>query len=158
MKRLWEPLPLSREAELSLQFVWLKQSCLECFRCPLFFLAFLDSLCGHAIPSRLPCLRTVCRVCKMSKSPRTATRSWLLCTSIISIFHVSTYCTSPIRCVSPAHLGLVGVLLQLSNAKFVFRDTNMRLKYTQKEAVGTDMASVVVTVDEDYDLMHGPEV
>ena len=71
----------------------------------------------------------------MSKGPRTATRSWLLCTSI-----------------------LVGVLLQLSNAKFVFRDTNLRLKYTQKEAVGIDMPSVVVTVDEDYDLMHDPEV
>ena len=52
----------------------------------------------------------------------------------------------------------MGVLLQLSNAKFVFRDTNLRLKYTQKEAVGTDMPSVVVTVDEDYDLMHDPEV
>ena len=51
-------------------------------------------------------------------------------------FHVSTCCTSPSRCVSPAHLVLVGVLLQLSNAKFVFLTVNVRLKYTQKEAGG----------------------
>ena len=74
--------------------------------------------------------------------------------SKLAIVHIDR----PSRCALPAHLGLAGVLLQLSNAKFVFGDTNMRLKYTRKEAVGTDMASVVVTVDEDYDLMHGPEV
>ena len=30
--------------------------------------------------------------------------------------------------------------------------------HSMSEATGTDMASVVVTVDEDYDLMHGLEV
>ena len=29
---------------------------------------------------------------------------------------------------------------------------------SMSEAIGTDMASVVVMVDGDYDLMHGPEV
>ena len=54
--------------------------------------------------------------------------------------------------------GLMKVLLPLSDARFVFRDTNVRLKSTQKEAVGSDIASVVVTVDEDYDPMHDLEV
>ena len=30
--------------------------------------------------------------------------------------------------------------------------------HSMSEAIGTDMASVVVTVDEDYDLMHGLQV
>ena len=38
----------------------------------------------------------------------------------------------PSRCVSPAHLVLVGVLFQLSNAKFVSRDTECAPEvYTQ---------------------------
>ena len=36
--------------------------------------------------------------------------------------------------------------------------TSRSLHLRVSEAVGTDMASVIVTVDEDYDLMHGPEV
>ena len=107
-KRLWEPLPLSGS---SLKFVWLKQLCLGCFRCPVFSQPS-SIICEHS--------RFAKSVhCKMSKGPRTATRSWLLCTLI-------------------AH-----------------HDVHCQLIW---EAVDIEMPSVVVTVDEAYDLMHDPEV
>ena len=111
LDRLWEPLPLPGSritlkicgVETVLSWMFSLSAFFQSLVCP-----FLDSLCGHTIPSRLPCLRSVCRVCKMSKGPRTATRSWLLCTLIYLIFHVSTYCTSPITMCIASSSGFRG--------------------------------------------------
>ena len=133
MERLWEPLPLlgSRifPANCLVETV-LSWTISPSAFFPSLVSPSLASLCGHTIPSRLPCLHAVAEFARMSKDPRTTTRSWLLCTSIYFIFHVSTCCTSPITMCIASSSGFDWSITSALQRKV---RTNMRLKYTQKE-------------------------
>ena len=134
-----------------------KQFCLGCFHCLQFSSPFWILCVGIQFPQGFHVCALFANLQDV-QGPRIATRSWLLCTSIVSFLHVSTSCTSPITMGIASSSGIGESLISTLQRKVRVPDMTMRLKYTQKETFGTDMASVVVTVGEDYDLMHGPEV
>ena len=66
------------------------------------------SLCGHTIPSKLPCLRAVCRVCEnVQESSNCDSKLAVVYTDFLQISMFQHVELRSSRCVSPAHLVLV---------------------------------------------------